>query len=131
MRIASSVRRVVHEYQRLHFAGPRSHAIGWQPSMNIYVSDGTLDVCLDVAGVSLDDIEIRVEGNRLFVEGDRPSPERWVREDTAECRRILAMEIECGRFSRVIDLPIVVDKDEVQVDFRQGLLWIRVPLRSR
>lgn len=131
MRIASRVRSVVHEYQRLHFSKPGSHVAGWRPPVNIYVCDGQLDVCLDMAGVALEDIKIRVERNILIVDGIRQSPDREIRENPAACRKILAMEIESGSFSRAIDLPIVAERDRMQVDYREGLLWIRIPFGDR
>jgi HSP20 family molecular chaperone IbpA len=40
------------------------------------------------------------------------------------------MEIEHGPFSRVLNLPIDIDPDQVRAEHRQGLLWIQLPIRK-
>jgi HSP20 family protein len=121
---------VAYELQRLHFAGFQTSADAWQPAINAYLCNDELVVCLDLAGVSRDDVTIQVDERRLVIRGHRLSPEQFLRESQSKCRQILAMEIEHGPFSRVLNLPIDIDPDQVRAEHRQGLLWIQLPIRK-
>jgi HSP20 family molecular chaperone IbpA len=40
------------------------------------------------------------------------------------------MEIDYGRFERVLELPAEVDPNRVSAEQRDGLLWVDLPLRE-
>lgn len=44
--------------------------------------------------------------------------------------RILTMEIDHGSFRRVIKLPERVDLARIESEYKNGLLWVRLPLRD-
>ena len=98
---------------------------GWQPSINAYQCDDSLKICVDLAGVDAQSIEIRAERERLILRGKRPVPEPSTQN---RCRKILAMEIDYGPFERVIDLPLAVETEHVTARHARGLLWITLPL---
>jgi HSP20 family protein len=41
----------------------------------------------------------------------------------------MEMEIDYGPFERVLELPSDVDPDRVEAKYRDGLLWIYLPLQ--
>ena len=47
----------------------------------------------------------------------------------APALQVFALEIDHGRFERVVDLPSPVETDRVTAEHRNGLLWIKLPLR--
>ena len=98
---------------------------GWEPAVNAYQCDDSLKVCVDLAGIDAQSIEIRVEQNRLIVRGKRPLPEPPTEN---RCQRILVMEINYGPFERTIELPLAVVSDHVSARQSKGLLWITLPL---
>jgi HSP20 family protein len=106
-----------------------SHVLGgtWQPSLNAYRCENSIEVCFDLAGVDKERIDIQIEPGRLVVRGVRAAPE------PASCdpqpQQILAMEIDHGPFLRELRLPAEVLRDEVTAEYRNGLLWIHLPLR--
>jgi HSP20 family protein len=110
------------QFDRLHSVG------GWCPSVNVYRLERRIEVCVDVAGMQRDTIEVRVEPGRLTIRGVRPAPEP---PRTDEAMRIIAMEIDHGPFARVIPLPGEVDLSRVESRYENGMLWIRVPLRGQ
>jgi HSP20 family protein len=105
-----------------------SHVSGgtWQPSLNAYRCENSIRVCLDLAGVDKERIDIQIEPGRLVIRGVRVAPE------PASCephpQQILAMEIDHGPFQRELRLPAEVLRDEVTAEYRNGLLWIHLPL---
>lgn len=74
-----------------------------------------------VPGVKREDLEVRVEGRVLCLEGERraaPLP-----EGAQQVRR----ERWSGRFRKVVSLPAEVDVDRVAARLRDGLLVVELP----
>jgi HSP20 family protein len=108
----------------IHFTG----STGWNPSINAFRCGNHFVICLELAGVNRSEIEVRAEARRLIVRGTRAMPEPDCDEEPAA--QILALEIDHGRFERVLELPAEVEHDRVTAEFRNGLLWIKLPLRT-
>lgn len=126
--VVTRIRGVAHELQRLHFSGFHRPSASWQPAMNVYLREDQLDVCLDLAGVSADAISISLEGRNLLVQGKRSSPDYQIDDLHSSCRQILAMEIESGTFQRALKLPVLVDRENVRAENKDGMLWIHLPV---
>jgi len=101
----------------------------WSPAVNVYQLPGRLMVCVDLAGVKREQLEVRVERGRLFIHGVREAPEPT--EHDRGPMRILGMEIDYGPFSRDIAIPDAVELDKVQSNYAHGLLWITLPLKEQ
>ena len=99
----------------------------WQPAVNIYRLERQLEVCMDLAGINPQSVEVHVEPGRLTIRGHRPSPEP---DHPHAHMRILAMEIDHGPFSRVVQIPEHVQLARVRTEYVDGMLWIRLPLRD-
>ena len=65
-------------------AGGETH---WIPNTDVYVTDGTLVIKVELAGMRREDLELTVEGNRLMISGQRSEGGRG-----AKCK-FLVMEI--------------------------------------
>ena len=104
--------------------GAVSADLAWTPAVNCYQSPVALVVCVDLAGVPKDQIGVTVEPGRLIVAGVRLVPEP-VDHDNHSIR---VMEIDHGRFERVVPLPDRIDLDRVTSHYHDGLLWITLPL---
>jgi HSP20 family protein len=100
---------------------------GWQPAINAFRCDSHFIVCVELAGVDRSAIDLQVESRRLSLRGTRNVPEPACDETPAN--HVLAMEIDHGRFERVLDLPAEVLPEGVTAEHRNGLLWIKLPLR--
>lgn len=101
----------------------------WEPPINLYRLGHRLDVCVDLAGVEPGSVSVRVETDRLVIEGDRSAPQPAAGSD--ESMRIMTMEIDHGPFCRNVPLPQDVDHTRISVQYTQGLLWVRVPVSPR
>lgn len=102
---------------------------GWRPALNAFRCDDWFVVCLELAGVDKDAIDVRAEPRRLVIRGTRVMPEPSCDEPPA--LNVLALEIDHGPFERVLDLPAEVDPSRVSAEHRNGLLWIKLPLRPQ
>lgn len=116
--IAIHVTRV--QFERFHTAP------AWQPAVNVFRCGDFFFVCVELAGVERESIEIRAEPRRLAVRGQRQAPEPDCNQPVMQ---VFALEIDHGTFERVLDLPAEVEAPEVVAEHRNGLLWVRLPLR--
>jgi HSP20 family protein len=108
----------------IHFSG----AAGWQPAINAFRCGRQFIICVELAGVERSAIDVRAEAQRLIIRGSRAMPEPACDEEPAA--QVLALEIDHGQFERVLELPAEVEHERVTAEFRNGLLWIKLPLRA-
>lgn len=127
-RLFSMADQLAAQLQGLHFAGLQSSEAGWRPDVNVYAHADRLEVCVDLAGVSKQEIQVEVEPRRLVVRGQRQAPDHGC--EAASCCRILVMEIPDGSFERVLEFPVAVDTERVIARQDNGWLWITLPLQK-
>jgi HSP20 family protein len=101
----------------------------WRPAINAYRFTDQFVICVDLAGMDRKNISVRVEDRRLIISGTRPPPEPT--SDADATAQTLAMEIDYGRFERALELPAEVDAECVTANYRDGLLWVTMPLKRQ
>jgi len=99
----------------------------WRPAINAYRCSSHISICVDLAGVDREALEVKIEHRRLSIRGSRRAPEPSGTE--SQTLQVLAMEIDYGPFLREVELPTEVDIRGVTAEQRNGLLWISLPLR--
>lgn len=118
---------IAYELTRVRYASfPVTEA--WHPAINAYRCQDCIVVCVDLAGADRSDVQVQVEARRVWLRGRRPTPEP--RHGEGPPLQVLAMEIDHGPFEREIVLPIEVEPDRVEAELREGLLWVRLPLKA-
>lgn len=125
-RMHRELRRLADEMRRVCFGAPAALAL-WRPAVNAYRQADRFVICMDLAGMDRKNISVRVEGRRLRVSGTRPAPEPV--RDADRPAQTLAMEIDYGPFERALELPAEVDGERVTATYRDGLLWVTMPLK--
>ena len=104
------------------FAPPK-----WQPAINAYRCESGMRICVDLAGVDRNAIDLRVEPHRVVISGNRDVPEP---KDPAGPVEMLAMEIDYGPFERTVELFDEVNVKKAHAEQKDGLLWIHLPFAS-
>jgi HSP20 family protein len=97
----------------------------WQPATNVYETRDAYYICVDLAGVEQQQIDVQaVNRRRITISGARsqPRPPQTAREFSMH-----AMEISEGAFRREIELPEPVEPDRVEASYSKGFLWITLP----
>jgi HSP20 family protein len=97
--------------------GVRSHA--WYPPTDVYETENTIVVRVEIAGMREDDFSISLTGKQLTIRGNRP--------DVFERRAYHQMEIFFGEFSTEVDLPGPVISDQVTAEYAAGFLRLDFP----
>lgn len=81
-------------------------------------------ITIDLAGVTLDDLKIDVQGRVVRIAGRRPPI-------VAQGRVYQQLEIQHGPFERVIELGTDVEADAAQARYADGILEIELPIARR
>jgi len=97
----------------------------WSPPVDIYRTPRGWLLKFDLAGVRPGDIRIDVQGSRLTVSGLRR--DFCVEEYGYSQYR---MEIAYNQFERTIELPADLDRAQIDVDYREGMLLVDVTIGS-
>jgi HSP20 family protein len=100
---------------------------GWEPAVNLYEGESAFFLCMDLAGMKREDIDVRAADKRLVIRGSRPHPQL---DESAGPVSVHMMEIPCGTFRREIPLPLDVDEAAIQARYREGYLWVVMPRSS-
>ena len=87
-------------------------------------TDEFLNLRLVVPGVTEKDLQVTVQGNQLYVQGERKAPENFGKEG------YVWTTIPYGKFEQVLDLPAGLDVEKLQAHLHDGLLDIRIPVAS-
>jgi HSP20 family protein len=126
-RIAARMSQVLDDFRHRVFKDEYCPIDHWSPAINAYLLPGRVEVCVDLAGVARDEIDVTIQQGALVIRGTRraPEPERGGGEGV----RVIGMEIDYGPFCRRLRLPEEVDVDKVEARRDDGLLWISMPLR--
>lgn len=108
----------------------------WTPNVNLYENDASYVVCVDLAGVIKEEIDLQVTGQTLTLKGSRQVPVQQrdgpppTDAPAAPRYRVHLMEIDHGQFVREVDLPHDVESDTISAQYRNGLLWIELPKKK-
>ena len=78
-------------------------------------------VRIELPGMDKDDCQIRIDGNMLYLSGEK----RFERETNDSTYHV--MERAYGAFQRAIALPRNVKIDKAEASFKNGVLTVRLP----
>lgn len=91
----------------------------WKPPTDVYETDDTLVVSMDIAGVRHEDFSVEVSEGILTIGGSRSLK----REGK---RHYHAMEVQIGPFERRLRLPVPVDPQSLRATYDNGFLEVRL-----
>ena len=91
------------------------------PAMDLSETADAIQVRMDVPGFKAEEMNVQLSNNVLTVSGEHVEEEKKV--DKAYHR----MERRGGRFSRSVALPAPVDEDQIDAQYRDGVLTVSMP----
>jgi HSP20 family molecular chaperone IbpA len=95
------------------------HSYSWSPPTDVYETDVSFVVRVEVAGMRESDFSINIDKNFLVISG--------VRVDAQERRSYHQMEIRFGEFSSGVELPHGVNFDKAEAEYEDGFLTVILP----
>ena len=96
----------------------------WTPVADVYETPTRVVFSLELPGLTLADIELRLEDDDLLVHGDR----RMQREESGE--QFHRVERSYGKFARRFRLPTLVDSQAVDATYALGVLTISLTRKA-
>jgi len=97
----------------------------WWPAVDVFEVDGGVTVIAELAGVQEEDLDVTFCDGRLRIAGIRKPP------PVEHGRGALQIEIEYGRFERVIPIGMPVDSDNIVARYQRGLLVLQLPRQAK
>lgn len=97
---------------------------GFWPNVDIYEDKEEIVCMVELPGMDIKDVEIRLEDSTLTIQGER----KMTREDKKE--NYVRVEANYGSFSRSFTMPSTIDKDRIRAEFKNGVLEIHLPKRT-
>ena len=98
-----------------------AEATSWTPRLDELESNGQLVVRAELPGMDKKDIKVSIDDGDLVIEGQRKS-EKEVKEE-----HYYRMERMTGTFYRRLPLPEGVKSDQIQAEYKDGVLEVRMP----
>jgi HSP20 family protein len=93
-------------------------------AVDMYQTDEELVILSAIAGVKSEDLNLYLEGDMLFIEGERKKP-------IQEGGDYFLQECYWGKFSRKIVLPVEINPEKISATFKDGILTIRLQKISK
>jgi len=91
------------------------------PRADIEESDREYLVSVELPGIDKKDIKLQLENNRLVIKGEKKQEKEKREANYISCER------SYGSFQRIFDLPSGVKTNEVDAEFKDGILSVKLP----
>ena len=108
-----------------HLASEASAQSVWRPPVDVYRGQRGWLLKFELAGVRLEDVQLRRQGRLLTVTGLRRD---WTIQEEQQS---YSMEISYNRFERTIELPCELEPAQIATEYRDGMLLVRINLEQQ
>ena len=106
------------------FTGEDVLSGNWSPRVDIYEDQNSIVLEADLPGLKREDFKLSIENFKLSLSGERKF-EKDARGDNWH-----RVERSFGGFARTFSLPNTVAVDEVNAEFKDGVLRVSLPKRE-
>ena len=86
-------------------------------SVNIFDRENSLDFEMALPGIAKDSIELKIEGNRLFIHAEKKLA-------IAEDEKVIRNDFGNYKVRQTFLLPQNVDKEQIKADYQAGILLV-------
>ena len=93
----------------------------WSPPVDILERGDELVLKVDLPEVSQSEIDIRVEGSTLIIQGER----RLIKDAPEE--NYIQIERPYGTFRRTFSIPRTIDPERIKASYKDGVLRVVLP----
>jgi HSP20 family protein len=96
----------------------------WSPPVDILERGSEVVLKVDLPEVSQEEIDIRVEGSTLIIQGER----RLIKDAPEE--NYIQIERPYGTFRRTFSIPRMIEQEEIKASYKDGVLRIVLPRKQ-
>lgn len=97
-----------------------SRSRAWRPPTDVYETEEDIIVRVEIAGMQEAEFSVLLEDTQVSIQGKR-------QDDNSERRAYHQMEIRFGEFCSQLELSWPIDSKNVEADYQDGFLWVRLP----
>lgn len=90
------------------------------PELNVYENEKEFELTVALPGMRKEDINISFENSTIHISGERKLKE----ENGTKYHRI---ESHFGKFKRSLPLPNIIDEENVDANYENGVLTVTLP----
>lgn len=101
--------------------GTEERGLSFTPAAEIEEIADALHLRVELPGLSAQDIDVQVTAEAVAISGERQAETK-----TTE-KQITRSEFRYGKFQRLISLPVRIQHDQVQADYKNGVLTLNLP----
>jgi HSP20 family protein len=94
------------------------------PAVETGWTENHFNLRLVVPGMTENDLKVTVQGNQLYVQGERKEPKELSKSDCS------FRELTYGKFESMIDLPGGLELEKLEAHLHDGVLDIRIPVAA-
>ncbi len=94
----------------------------WQPPTDVYETENEIVIKSEIAGIKSEEAVICLEGDHISIRGVR-----YEKITISGKRTFKQMEINYGKFERIIKLDGHINPENVHAYYREGFLEIVIP----
>lgn len=102
----------------------RGGQVGFDMAVDVYEDGNDIVAEMNIPGLKADDIDVEVEDAYLRIVGRREEVQEKKEKNH------YAKEIRRGSFERVVQLPDMVEQENVSAEYKDGVLKVRMPKRE-
>lgn len=91
------------------------------PSTNVAETENSYEVTMDLPGLKPEEVKVEVREGHLFVSGERKE------EKEEKGKTFHRVERRYGQFQRTIPLPGTFREDDIEAQYKDGVLKVTLP----
>ncbi|RYG30648.1 MAG: Hsp20/alpha crystallin family protein [Burkholderiales bacterium] len=93
------------------------------PAVDVFEDASGITVLADMPGVPKDQLELRIDGDELLIEGG-------LQQATPEGLEAVYAEVRIPRYRRSFTLSRELDSDRIDANLKDGVLTLRIPKQA-
>jgi len=94
------------------------------PAIDLKETDNALVLETEIPGLEAKDVNIRIENDLLSIHGERKE------EKEEKTKAVYRKECSFGEFDRQVRLPMEVDADKAEAEYKNGILKLTMPKKA-
>lgn len=103
------------------FPFTRKMSGSFTPAIDLREDEKNLYLTVELPGIEKEEVKISLHNDLLTISGERK------REEKKEQENYYHLEMCYGTFNRSVTLPVEVDSEKIEANFKNGILKIQMP----
>jgi HSP20 family protein len=104
------------------FCPPGIELVNFTPHVDIYTTDDSIVIEMEIPGVDINDIDITMSNGQLLVKGVKGEI-----QNEEEAGNYVCMERSFGRYYRAVEIPFPINTQHIKASYKFGVLTIEAP----